>query len=209
MKRTPKTRFATRLSGSTKEAELRIRSILQWKKKRPPVILFALLVILVLLCFGLVSCELGRGGADLEEQKTQTMNQFLTEFFQFNNQNRYEKNLEAVQGMDDLEAMEAAIQEYYQPFLSIVTENCLDLMQANRMPFKYDAIAASQGITPQIQNIQYEPVDETSYAFEITYKEGGISDIFPTPIKGRISIEVAENQVRVDSITIASRPKLS
>ena len=29
--------FSTRLSGSAKETELRIRSIFQWKKKRPPV----------------------------------------------------------------------------------------------------------------------------------------------------------------------------
>lgn len=43
----PKTPFATRLSGSTKETELRIRSIFLWKKKRPP--LGALLVIIVMI----------------------------------------------------------------------------------------------------------------------------------------------------------------
>ena len=52
-----KTPFSTRLSGSAKETELRIRNIFQWKKKRPPVALFVLTAALVLFCFGLVSCE--------------------------------------------------------------------------------------------------------------------------------------------------------
>lgn len=55
--RIPSTPFSTRLSGSAKETQLRIRSILQWKKLRPPVWLFALTVIAVLGCIGLVSCK--------------------------------------------------------------------------------------------------------------------------------------------------------
>ena len=51
----PKTPFATRLSGGAKETELRLRSIFQWKKKRPPVVLLILAaVLLVGICGGLV-----------------------------------------------------------------------------------------------------------------------------------------------------------
>ena len=53
----PNTPFSTRLSGSAKETELRLRNIFQWKKKRPPVVLILLVALVVLLCFGLVSCE--------------------------------------------------------------------------------------------------------------------------------------------------------
>ena len=53
----PKTPFATRLSGSAKETQLRIRSIFQWKKKRPPVWLFAFIVVVIFGCIGLVSCR--------------------------------------------------------------------------------------------------------------------------------------------------------
>ena len=52
----PNTPFSTRLSGSAKETELRLRSIFQWKKKRPPVVLFVLTALVVLLCFSLFSC---------------------------------------------------------------------------------------------------------------------------------------------------------
>ena len=52
----PKTPYSTRLSGSAKETELRIRSIFQWKKKRPPVMLVVLMAVLaVVFCGGLVA----------------------------------------------------------------------------------------------------------------------------------------------------------
>ena len=55
--RCPNTPFATRLSGSAKETQLRIRSIFQWKKERPPVWLFTLIVVATLSCFALVACR--------------------------------------------------------------------------------------------------------------------------------------------------------
>ena len=53
----PRSPFATHLSGSAKEAELRLRSIFQWKKLRPPVWLMALVGAIILLCGSLVSCR--------------------------------------------------------------------------------------------------------------------------------------------------------
>lgn len=53
----PRTPFATRLSGSAKETELRIRNIFQWKKLRPPVWVMALAALVILTCGGLVSCQ--------------------------------------------------------------------------------------------------------------------------------------------------------
>ena len=55
--RIPNTPFATRLSGSAKETQLRIRSIFQWKKKRLPVWLFAFIAVVIFGCIGLVSCR--------------------------------------------------------------------------------------------------------------------------------------------------------
>ena len=50
----PNSPFATRLSGSAKETELRLRNIFQWKKKRPPVLLIVLAILVVSACGGLV-----------------------------------------------------------------------------------------------------------------------------------------------------------
>ena len=62
--RCPNTPFATRLSGSAKETQLRIRSIFQWEKKRPPVWLFTLTAVAMLGCFSLVACREHDSGAD-------------------------------------------------------------------------------------------------------------------------------------------------
>ena len=53
----PRTPFSTPLSGSAKEARLRLLHILQGPKKGPPAPLAALLVAAALLCVGLVSCQ--------------------------------------------------------------------------------------------------------------------------------------------------------
>ena len=53
----PRSPFTMCLSGSAKETELRLRNIFQWKKQRPPLVLFLLTAALVLSCCGLVSCR--------------------------------------------------------------------------------------------------------------------------------------------------------
>lgn len=53
----PLSPFVIGLSSSAKETELRIRSIVQWKKKRPPVVFLVLAILAALLCGGLVSCQ--------------------------------------------------------------------------------------------------------------------------------------------------------
>ena len=62
MKKIPRSPFATRLSGSAREIELRIRSIFQWKKQRPPLALFLLMLAIGLLCGNLVSCQSSPAG---------------------------------------------------------------------------------------------------------------------------------------------------
>ncbi len=53
----PRSPFATRLSGSARETELRILNIFQGPKKRPPVLIIVLTVLVILSCGWLVSCQ--------------------------------------------------------------------------------------------------------------------------------------------------------
>ena len=57
----PRSPFSTPLSGSARETEDRIRNIFQYKKKRPPLLLFILACALALTCGGLVSCQPAQG----------------------------------------------------------------------------------------------------------------------------------------------------
>ena len=61
----PRSPFSTRLSGSAKETELRLRSIFQWKKQRPSVWLMALTAAICLSCGSLVSCQARPAGPEL------------------------------------------------------------------------------------------------------------------------------------------------
>ena len=58
----PRSPFATRLSGSARETELRVRNIFQGPKKRPPFLIMALTVLIILSCGWLVSCQPGEPG---------------------------------------------------------------------------------------------------------------------------------------------------
>ena len=53
----PNSPLSTRLSGSAKELELRLRSIFQWKRKRPPAAALILAALIALPCGSLVSCQ--------------------------------------------------------------------------------------------------------------------------------------------------------
>ena len=68
----PASPFSTRLSGSARETELRIRSIFQWQKKRPPVWLMFVTAMLCLSCGSLVSCQVAEaspsGAAELAQR---------------------------------------------------------------------------------------------------------------------------------------------
>ena len=57
----PRTPFSTSLSGSARETETRIRSIFSPPKKRPPVLLLAVIFAACLLCGNLVSCQVAEG----------------------------------------------------------------------------------------------------------------------------------------------------
>ena len=61
MNKFPRSPFTTPLSGSARETELRIRSIFQWKKQRPPLWAMILTAALILTCGGLVSCRVQGG----------------------------------------------------------------------------------------------------------------------------------------------------
>ena len=53
----PRSPFATRLSGSARKTEIRIRNLFQGPKKRPPVPMMLLAALLILSCGWLVSCQ--------------------------------------------------------------------------------------------------------------------------------------------------------
>ena len=69
----PRTPFSTPLSGSAQERKLRLVSIFQWKKKRPPTLLLCLCLAAGLLCGALASCKGAALTQKNEDWSTQTV----------------------------------------------------------------------------------------------------------------------------------------
>lgn len=55
----PRSPLTTRLSGSARETEDRIRNIFQWQRRRPPALVLAVTALMIVLCGSLVSCQVG------------------------------------------------------------------------------------------------------------------------------------------------------
>lgn len=68
----PRTPFSTPLSGSAKEAELRIRNIFSGPKKRPPALFLALMFSVCIFCGNIVSCRLVEAEIPPEGSQVQT-----------------------------------------------------------------------------------------------------------------------------------------
>ncbi len=66
----PHTPFSTPLSGSAKEAELRIRNIFSGPKKRPPVLFLVLMFSVCIFCGNLVSCNVAEAETGIPPQST-------------------------------------------------------------------------------------------------------------------------------------------
>ncbi len=69
----PHTPFSTRLSGNAKETELRLRSIFQWQKKRPPFLLFGMLLVICIGCGSLIACKVQELPTAADSKTTQNL----------------------------------------------------------------------------------------------------------------------------------------
>ena len=161
----------------------------------------------IVLCLGLAGCA---NTESSEDAKVEAAEAFLTEFFTFNKQQRYYTFFEAIDGADGreegadavLEKQRQAYEEYYRPFADMATQSCIDQMQANRLPLKYDELVAQEEISAQISAIHCEASNDNAIDFEISFDCEETNEYFQAPVTGRVTIQAAGGRVCVDSIAI-------
>lgn len=119
-----------------------------------------------------------------EPEQLRSAKQFLTEFFTYNSNGRYEK-LEADIGgadigADDIAAlpqeMLQAYDSYYSLLSKLATAECIENMKQNRYPIKYE----KQG-RYSLLNIDIAP-DNGAYSFtaELSYDGGAVEKVSGT-----------------------------
>lgn len=178
---------------------------------RKKAIKFSGFIFAMLLCFIMAGCDNGNTVTVTDEAKTQVVEKFLSEFCTFNKEERYNTFSEAIAeiGIEQneetsvvAEKQQQAYDEYYKSFASLATQNCIDTMQANRLPFKYDSVVFEKDITVEIGDVEYETTGENSYTFEVSFKSSEANEILKSPIKGQLTLQIADGQVLVDSIRV-------
>lgn len=175
-------------------------------------------VLVLILCFSMMGCSTDESVEKTftKEEKENFVTDFLIEFFTFNNNDRYEVLITTVEndnttvveegvGIQPLSVVqEKALADYYEALSEYVTEECLNTMQANRLPFQLDKFVKEKGLEESIDYfiIDGESGPENTYLYEV-YFEGNSEEIaFIEVLKGQVSIEIVDGEMKVSSISI-------
>ena len=183
------------------------------------------LLILSILCVTMIGCtsndvdDAGKNQQSLEEisqeEKDNYVTDFLIEFFNFNCNERYDTLMKAMENDDSVvdvsdttegiqplpENQQNAISDYYSDLSKYVTKDCLDTMQANRLPVQLDRFVKEKGIVASVDYIELLLDDENTYSYKIYFEEEGEA-YFVDPLAGQVSIEIVDGEIKVTKITI-------
>lgn len=167
-----------------------------------------ILIILIALAIFVIGCAKVNTKGINETREKEVIENFLYEVFELNKQGRCNTFQEMVGETEDISALnktegvqeisnetQQAYKDYCKSFEAYATQKCIDLMKANRIPMQYDLYVINQNVAVEIADVQYEKVSENTYSFEVLYK----TDL--PSIKGKVTIEMAEDQVLVTSVS--------
>ena len=114
------------------------------------------------------------------------MEEFLTEFFTLNKDDRFTKYNEA---MADEKTAEKGSEEYFKAFDSMATDNCFDIMTRDRIPSKYEELAADNYDSVEVSKIDLEVYQDNTYTYKVTLDLIKGKDKTETTISGQIGID--------------------
>ncbi len=117
-------------------------------------------------------------GSSQNNASTNIAEQYLTQMFTTNLDGRY---LTAVNTGN--------VDDYYEPFKKITTDSWFDSMQANRIPFKYDADAVDQNVAYVISDIAVTLEEDGHGTFEVVLIDQMVEDGDTVTATGQISVQ--------------------
>lgn len=153
-----------------------------------------------------------------QEEKYNFITDFLIEFFTFNGNGRYDTLMEAVENEDSLvdvndpsegiqpisESQQKAIDNYYADLSKYVTEDCLNKMQANRLPVQLDQLVKERGLQESIDYFVLDGISgqENTYLYEVYFEGEGEEAAFIEKLQGQVTVEIIGEEIRISSISI-------
>jgi hypothetical protein len=146
---------------STQPKRQEMESMKPWKKKTA----IALAAVIALAAAGILLLSRYPGSPqDSGDAKFQVncAEQFLTQFYTTNYQDRYGKWLEDTAGETEEKVLSAAMERYYDSLRDLATEELMDTLQANREPMKYDKLCWEEGNDWSVEKLVLEAEDENA-----------------------------------------------
>ena len=175
-------------------------------------------VLVLVICFFMMGCSTDESVEKTftKEEKENFVTDFLIEFFTFNNNDRYEVLIETVEndnttvveegvGIQPLsDVQEKALADYYTALSKYVTEDCLNTMQANRLPFQLDKFVKEKGLEESIDYfiIDGESGPENIWMYEVYFEGNREAEAFIEVLKGQVAIDIVDGEMKVTSISI-------
>lgn len=154
-----------------------------------------LLVMISLFVTGCASKEDAQNAQDMKED-------FIQVYFTSDYNQRY-TNLMS-NGVDLVEESETYYEAYYSDISSLVTQECLNTLIANREPIKYDKQAADNGESITVADVTFEEYNSENgvYLFTVTLEADNGSSTSTYDVTGQITVEKEADQEKVSHIFI-------
>lgn len=94
-----------------------------------------------------------------------------------------------------------AMDDYYSNLSKYVTKECLDTMQANRLPVQLDRFVKEKEIVASVDYVELLLEDEDTYSYKVYFEEEKEA-YFIDPLAGKVSVEIVDGEIQVTSISI-------
>ena len=143
------------------------------KKKYVPI--FMIVIMSVLLLAGCQKDEANKENANTSQKIEK---EFLQQIFTSDYEERYTNFLKD----DDMEA-------YYKSLTECTTQECLEYLQQNRIPLKYDKEAEDKKVNYNVSDIEVAYDEEGTGTFEVVFEDENNKDETAQKATGQITVE--------------------
>ena len=161
---------------------------------------FMLILMLPILCVNITGCGMSERNKVTNEKKDEVVETLLNEFFSFNKDERYISFTRLTEKQENSESSRQAYEKSYAALSKLSTQSCFDNLQQNRLPVQYDKYVVDNEIHVQIDEMEYEEVEENVYEFSVTFKSD--NEAFSSPMKGKLVTKIIDEEVFIDDIII-------
>lgn len=159
----------------------------------------SLISVLLILTIVLSGCSQEKKTKTTVDELEQT---FLTSFFTTNQDGRWDTYQDA--DFSDEKSANEAVEQYYSAFRAMCTEEGVDSMAANRLPYVFDEMAEQYNCSIKPENITITQDEDTvEFTLDLIVTRDG-ENLGEVEQSGQLQLIQSDGKYLVDSVWIAN-----